>query len=46
MPALSLDKAFVRGSIQIKKAHVCRGRVIRDASDHLPLVLDFDFDST
>lgn len=41
LPTLSLDKAFVRGPIEIHKAHVLRNRLSRDASDHLPLVIDF-----
>ena len=42
LPTLSLDKAYVRGAIQVQKAHVVKSRATRDASDHLPLVLDFD----
>ena len=44
LPVWSLDKAFVRGGIQVNRAHVVRGRSTRDASDHLPLVLDFDLE--
>ena len=42
MPVWSLDKAFIRGPIEITRAHVVRGRMTRDASDHLPLVIDFN----
>lgn len=42
LPTLSLDKAFVRGAIRVQKVHVVKGRATRDASDHLPLVIDFD----
>lgn len=45
LPTLSLDKAFVRGPIQITKAHVIKSRGTRDASDHLPLVIDFHLES-
>lgn len=41
MPVWALDKAFVRGAIEVKRAHIIRGRATRDASDHLPLVIDF-----
>ena len=40
-PVASLDKAFVRGSIAIRHAHIAHSRLARDASDHLPLVVDF-----
>lgn len=41
LPVWSLDKAFIRGKIEITRAHIIRGRSTRDASDHLPLVIDF-----
>lgn len=41
MPLGSLDKAFVRGSIEIQHARIAKPRPARDASDHLPLVIDF-----
>lgn len=41
MPLGSLDKAFLRGAIQIDHAKVSKHRPARDASDHLPLVIDF-----
>lgn len=37
----SLDKAFYRGPLEIRSAHVVRTRLSRQASDHLPLVIDF-----
>ena len=37
----ALDKAFVRGDIDVKHARVVRTRLARRASDHLPLVVDF-----
>jgi len=41
MPVWSLDKAFVRGEIEVTRVRVVRGRTTRTASDHLPLVIDF-----
>lgn len=41
MPVWSLDKAFIRGGLEITRVHVARSRLNRDASDHLPLVIDF-----
>jgi endonuclease/exonuclease/phosphatase family metal-dependent hydrolase len=38
---LALDKAFHRGGIVIRKAHLIRTPLARRASDHLPLVIDF-----
>ncbi len=40
-PVASLDKAFVRGPVAIRHAHIAHSRLARDASDHLPLVIDF-----
>ena len=37
----SLDKAFFRGAVLIRQAHIVHSRLTRDASDHLPLVIDF-----
>lgn len=42
MPLGSLDKAFWRGEFSQISAHVAKRRIARDASDHLPLVVDFD----
>ena len=41
LPMGSLDKAFWRGSFSTLTAHVAKRRLARDASDHLPLVVDF-----
>ena len=41
MPVASLDKAFVRGELQVKHVRVVKNRVAHVASDHLPLVVDF-----
>ena len=37
----SLDKAFFRGAIEVRGAHVIRTKLCKQASDHLPLVVDF-----
>jgi endonuclease/exonuclease/phosphatase family metal-dependent hydrolase len=36
----SLDKAYYRGELFVRGAHIVRTRLARRASDHLPLVLD------
>lgn len=41
MPVSALDKAFVRGSVEVDRAFVIRSRMAQQASDHLPLVVDF-----
>ena len=42
LPLGSLDKAFWRGEFLHMKAHIAKRRIARDASDHLPLVVDFE----
>lgn len=37
----SLDKIFCCSQVEVEQAHVVRSKLARDASDHLPLVLDF-----
>jgi endonuclease/exonuclease/phosphatase family metal-dependent hydrolase len=37
----SLDKAFIRGKVLIRQARLARSALAREASDHLPLVIDF-----
>jgi len=37
----ALDKAFVRGGIDVRHARVVRTSLAKAASDHLPLVIDF-----
>ncbi len=37
----ALDKAFFRGPIEIRAAHMVRTSLSKQASDHLPLVIDF-----
>lgn len=41
LPVGGLDKAFVRGRIAIEQARIVRSSLARQASDHLPLVVDF-----
>ena len=41
MPVGSLDKVFACGGIEIKHAHVIHSKLARQASDHLPIVVDF-----
>jgi endonuclease/exonuclease/phosphatase family metal-dependent hydrolase len=40
-PLGALDKAFIRGELRIRHAHVVKTPVSRKASDHLPLEIDF-----
>jgi endonuclease/exonuclease/phosphatase family metal-dependent hydrolase len=40
----SLDKAFFRGDLLVRSAHVVRNPMSRRASDHLPLLIDFHLD--
>jgi len=37
----ALDKAYLRGDIWVRRAHIIRTRLAKRASDHLPLVVDF-----
>ncbi len=41
LPLGSLDKAFTRGSIVLRHARIVHSPIARQASDHLPLVIDF-----
>jgi endonuclease/exonuclease/phosphatase family metal-dependent hydrolase len=40
-PLGSLDKAFVRGKIVLSNARIVHSAMAKQASDHLPLVIDF-----
>ncbi len=42
-PRGGLDKIFFRGPVQTAGARVCRMKVSKVASDHLPVVTDFEF---
>lgn len=37
----ALDKVFVRGGIEVRQARVVRTSLAKEASDHLPVVVDF-----
>lgn len=41
LPVASLDKAFVRGELEARHVRLVHTRMAREASDHLPLVIDF-----
>jgi endonuclease/exonuclease/phosphatase family metal-dependent hydrolase len=41
-PRASLDRIFYRGSLALVSARRCRLRVSRLASDHLPIIADFE----
>lgn len=41
LPLGSLDKAFCRGNIEIRDARIVRNALTKDASDHLPVLIDF-----
>jgi endonuclease/exonuclease/phosphatase family metal-dependent hydrolase len=41
-PVASLDKIFTRHGVRCLHKFVLRNRLTRDASDHLPLIIDFD----
>jgi endonuclease/exonuclease/phosphatase family metal-dependent hydrolase len=41
MAMLALDKVFYRGAIWIRHARIVHNRLASQASDHLPLVIDF-----
>lgn len=43
MPMGSLDKFFSNHGLKIKHAHFVKSKLSREASDHLPLVVDFHF---
>ena len=38
----SLDKAFCRGRMRVRHVGIVRSRIAREASDHLPLVVDLE----
>ena len=41
LPAGSLDKLFVRGRVDVHHVRVVRTKLAKQASDHLPVVIDF-----
>ena len=44
LPMLRIDHAFISRSIVIQGVHAPRGALVKVASDHLPLVIDFRID--
>lgn len=40
-PARSLDRVFHKGKVSVVKAFVGRTEIAREASDHLPIIVDF-----
>lgn len=42
LPVLRLDHVFTSGAIAVRKVEVLRSKLARVASDHLPLVVDFE----
>ena len=43
LPVRSLDRIFYRGPLELQHAFASRSKLARQASDHLPLVADFEF---
>lgn len=41
LPARGLDRVFFRGDLNASHAFASRSRIARQASDHLPLIVDF-----
>ena len=41
-PLMGLDRMFYRGDLHADKTYACHIAVARDASDHLPLITDFE----
>ncbi|MGE3817901.1 MAG: endonuclease/exonuclease/phosphatase family protein [Isosphaeraceae bacterium] len=41
LPTLSLDKAFSKGAVEVRHVKLVHSAMSREASDHLPLVVDF-----
>lgn len=41
LPVRPLDRVYFRGALHCEHAFVCHTQVARQASDHLPLVIDF-----
>jgi endonuclease/exonuclease/phosphatase family metal-dependent hydrolase len=45
LPMIRIDHVFVSRSIHVTTVNAPRNRLTREASDHLPLVVDFRFDA-
>ncbi len=46
LPLGSLDKAFFRGALTVHRAFIAHSATSRRASDHLPLVVDFELNDS
>lgn len=42
MPVRSLDAIYFRGDMELRSSHACRAKLSRQASDHLPVIADFE----
>ena len=42
MPVRSLDAIYFRGDMKLLSSHACRAKLTRQASDHLPIIADFE----
>ncbi len=42
MPVRALDRVYCRGCLDVRNSFASRTEVARQASDHLPLVVDFE----
>jgi endonuclease/exonuclease/phosphatase family metal-dependent hydrolase len=45
LPMIRIDHVFVSRSVQVTGVHAPRNRLTREASDHLPLIVDFRVES-
>jgi endonuclease/exonuclease/phosphatase family metal-dependent hydrolase len=46
LPLRPLDRIYYRGGLRVSHAHASRSGLARVASDHLPLVADFELHET
>lgn len=44
MPVRALDQIHFRGALQLRKCAICPSRLAARASDHLPLIADFELE--
>ena len=42
LPMRSLDAIYYRGDMELLSSHACRAKLSRQASDHLPVIADFE----
>ncbi len=43
MPVRSLDAVYYRGDLNLLNSYTCTSKLARQASDHLPVIADFEF---